>query len=103
VFPARNARHGTVYTWSGELRITNKEFEADHRVLDPACNCPVCKKGKGYSRAYLRHLMQVNEELGKRFITMHNLAFYHDLMRTMRKQIIAGTFDEWKEQTLKNL
>lgn len=103
VLPARNARHGTAYTWNGDVRITNKEFEASEEVLDKSCACPVCKNGDGYTRAYLRHLMNVEEELGKRFMTIHNLAFYHDLMRTMREQIMADTFESWKEVTLKQL
>lgn len=103
VFPARNARHGTGYSWKGEFRITNQEFAEDKQVLDPGCACPVCQSGKGYSRGYLRHLMNVDEELGKRFMTIHNLAFYHDLMRTMREQIVAGTFESWKKEMLKIL
>jgi len=103
VFPARNARHGTAYTWNGELRITNQEFETSKAVLDEACACPVCQKGEGYTRAYLRHLMSVDEDLGKRFMTIHNLAFYHDLMRTMRAQIMADNFEDWKTDALKKL
>lgn len=103
VLPARNARHGTAYTWNGDIRITNKEFEASKEVLDKNCACPVCLNGDGYTRAYLRHLMNVEEELGKRFMTIHNLAFYHDLMRTMREQILADTFEDWKSATLKQL
>ncbi|NCP67737.1 tRNA guanosine(34) transglycosylase Tgt [Candidatus Peregrinibacteria bacterium] len=103
VFPARNARHGTAYTWNGELRITNVEFEASKEVLDKHCACPVCQNGQGYARAYLRHLMNVDEELGKRFMTIHNLAFYHDLMRTMRKEILADNFENWKKETLEKL
>jgi queuine tRNA-ribosyltransferase len=103
VFPARNARHGTAYTWNGEIRITNLEFEASKEVLDQSCACPVCQKGQGYTRAYLRHLMTVDEELGKRFMTIHNLAFYHDLMRTMRQQIVDDNFEAWKAKILLQL
>ena len=103
VLPARNARHGTAYTWNGELRITNEAFEASAEVLDKGCSCPVCQKGKGYTRAYIRHLMHVDEELGKRFMTIHNLAFYHELMRTMREQIMVGRFEAWKEKTIDKL
>ncbi len=101
VYPARNARHGTVYTWDGELRITNQEFKEDDGVLDPKCECPTCQSG--YSRAYLNHLMKVGEDLGKRLITIHNLGFYHQLMREMRVQIQAGTFESWKTDVLKKL
>lgn len=103
VFPARNARHGTAYTWNGELRITNQAFETSKDVLDETCECPICQKGEGYTRAYLRHLMSVDEDLGKRFMTIHNLAFYHDLMRTMREEIVADNFENWKTSVLKKL
>lgn len=101
VYPARNARHGTVYTWSGTLRITNEAFKEDQTVLDPRCECTTCQSG--YTRAYLNHLMKVGEDLGKRLITIHNLGFYHQLMREMRQQIQAGTFAEWKTETIKAL
>ena len=101
VYPARNARHGTVYTWSGEMRITNQEFKEDDRVLDEKCECTTCQSG--YSRAYLNHLMKVGEELGKKLITIHNLGFYHQLMREMRQQILVGTFEAWKDEVLMKL
>ncbi len=101
VFPARNARHGTVYSWEGAFRITNEEYKLDQSPLDKKCHCPVCKKG--YSKGYINHLMKVDEDLGKRFLTIHNLAFYHDLMRVMREKIIEGTFDDWKGKILKQL
>lgn len=100
VYPARNARHGTAYTWNGELRITNHKFETSKAVLDDQCACPVCQNGKGYTRSYLRHLMTVDEDLGKRFITIHNLAFYYDLMRVMRQQILADNFEVWRQEVL---
>ncbi len=98
VLPARNARHGLVYNWEGKLRITNQECKTSKEVIDKSCGCSVCKGG--FSRGYLHHLMKVGEDLGKRYLTIHNLYFYHDLMRTMRKKIIVGEFEEWKDDIL---
>ncbi len=98
VLPARNARHGLVYTWAGPLRITNDQYSLSQEVIDSACGCPVCQGG--FSRGYLRHLIHVGEDLGKRYLTMHNLYFYQDLMRTMRSKIEAEEFEEWKKKIL---
>lgn len=98
VLPARNARHGMVYTWEGKLRITNTKWEESKDVMDKNCGCSVC--AAGYSRGYLNHLIKVGEDLGKRYLTIHNLYFYQDLMRTMRQKIEAGEFEKWKDEVL---
>lgn len=103
VLPARNARHGTAYTWSGKIpKITAKRFREDEKVLDEKCGCPVCSKLK-LSRAYLHHLYRVDEELGKRYMTLHNLHFYQDLMKRAREKILDGDFYEWKEKVLREI
>ena len=99
VLPMRNARHGTVYTSTGILRIRNTQYAKDESVLDPGSDSPITKKG--YSKAYLRHLLHVDEELGKRLLTIHNLWFFHNLMREAREHILAGDFSEWKTKQLK--
>lgn len=99
VLPARNARHGTVYTWNGRIKIGNACYKNDHAVLDENSESPICKKG--FSRAYLHHLHRVGEDLGKRYLTIHNLHFYNDLLETAREKIIAGEFFEWKDELLK--
>ncbi len=101
VIPMRNARHGTVFTSRGILKISNAEFRDDSSILDPECECEVCTKK--YSRAYLHHLIRVGESLGARLLTIHNLSFYHQLMRTAREKILAGQFENWKKKMLKQL
>ena len=94
VMPMRNARHGSVFTSEGILKISNAKFAEDHSSLDP--NCPWnLGDSKNYTRGYLHHLIRTGEDLGKRILTLHNLAFYHCLMREARKHIITGDYDQW--------
>lgn len=99
VFPARNARHGKIYTWDGSLNITNSRFRADFSPLDQS-NETNPLNHMGVTRAYLHHLFKAKEDLGKRYATMQNLYFYHDLMRTARDKIIAGEFYDWQQNML---
>ncbi len=99
VMPMRNARHGTIFTSQGILKIGNQKFSDDLKVIDENCQCEVCA-GKKYSRAYLRHLLKVGEPLGARLLTIHNLHFYHNLMRTAREKILIGEFEVWKKELL---
>src|SRR5215470_12066071 len=84
VLPTRAARHGLLYTSEGKISIKQKRYADDERPLDPNCSCRVCKR---YSRAYLRHLYASNELLAQVLNTIHNLNFYLDTMRRVRKQI----------------
>lgn len=97
VIPTRNARHGELFVWNAKMEnvfksksfyssihITNKKFTADFGPLDKNCDCYACKN---FSRAYLRHLFIVKENLGLRLATIHNLAFYLELMKRIRKEI----------------
>ncbi len=102
VMPMRNARHGTIFTSKGILKIGNQKYRDDLRVLDEECNCEVCA-GKKYSRAYLRHLLNVGEHLGARLLTIHNLHYFHELMRTAREKILVGEFEIWKKEVLEKL
>ncbi|MCF7905739.1 tRNA guanosine(34) transglycosylase Tgt [Candidatus Gracilibacteria bacterium] len=102
VMPMRNARHGTVFTWQGTLPIENGGFRDDKNVLDENCSCPVCHD-KQYSRSYLHHLMRMGEALGSRLLTIHNLSFYHQLMRESRAHILKGNFATWKKKVLKGM
>ena len=95
VMPSRNARHGTVFTWSGIMHITNKCYELDSKPIDEECDCPVCKS---FSRAYIRHLFKAQEMLGGRLAVMHNLYFYNTLMEKMRQSIDEGTFEAFYEK-----
>ena len=82
VLPTRNARHGLAYTGVGEVRIGQGKYRLDKRVLDESCKCRVCR---GYSRAYLRHLLKVGDPTGMRLLTYHNLSYYVDLMRKLQQ------------------
>ncbi len=96
VLPTRNARHGTLFVWTGEeiapdgsfyslLRITNEQFALDDSPIDPHCSCSTCATT---SRAYLRHLFRTGEMLGHRLATIHNVHFYLTLMRRLREGIV---------------
>jgi queuine tRNA-ribosyltransferase len=88
VLPTRLARHGRVLTSVGRIHITNAVHARDDAALDPACACMVCQR---WSRAYLRHLLQVGEPAAARLLTWHNLAFTLDLVTRARSAIQAGT------------
>ena len=92
VLPARNARHGKLYTWKGALNIKNEKYKTDDRPIDPDCDCPVCRS---FSRAYLRHLFAAGEMLGMRLAVLHNLYFYNDLMAKIRQALDEGRFAEF--------
>jgi len=89
VMPTRNARNGHLFTSTGTVRIRNARHRTSPEPLDPACNCDTCRH---YSRAYLHHLDRLNEILGARLNTLHNLAYYLGLMREARAAILAGRF-----------
>ena len=93
VMPSRDARHGTIFTWSGVMHITNNKFAYDERPLDVDCDCPACRN---FSRAYIRHLFKANEQLGGRLSVMHNLYFYNTLMEKIRDALDNGTFAEFR-------
>src|SRR5580700_7278586 len=82
VLPTRAARHALLFTSEGRLNIKNKQFAEDQSPPDPACQCPVCRR---YSRAYLRHLVQANEPLSATLNSIHNLAYYLEIMQRVRK------------------
>ncbi len=92
VLPTRNARNGQVLTHKGPLNIKKERFKEDTSPIDPDCSCRTCQN---YSRAYVRHLFNVGEYLAGQLITFHNLHFYLTMVKEARKQIIAGTFDEY--------
>ncbi len=94
VIPTRNARNGTAFTARGKLVIRNSIYKADFRPLEEECTCYTCQN---FSRAYLRHLFNVNEVLGLRLATLHNIHFYLKLVREARQAVIEGIFPVWKE------
>ena len=95
VMPARNGRHGHLFTWGGVINIKNAKYERDEGPIDPECSCPVCRR---YSRAYLRHLFKAEEMLAMRFAVTHNLWFYNELMRRIRTALEEGDFDAFRRK-----
>jgi len=93
VLPARNGRHGHLFTLDGKINITNKQFEKDNNPIDVSCECSTCKN---HSRAYLRHLFKSKELLALRLAVIHNLFFYNKLMADIRASIENGRFTEYK-------
>lgn len=104
VAPTREARHGRIYTKYGNINITKGIFASDNEVLDPTCDCPVCKGG--YTRAQLRALLKSeNPEDRYRYFelaSMHNLRFIIRLTEEIRQAIIEKRFMEYKETFMKN-
>jgi queuine tRNA-ribosyltransferase len=88
VLPTRAARHGLLFTSEGRLNIKSRKYADDQNPPDPSCGCMVCGR---YSRAYLRHLMTAQEPLAAVLNTLHNLAFYLEIMRHVRAEIGAPT------------
>jgi len=97
VIPTRNARHGLAYTMHGTINLKNAKWKNDPQPLtdDDETYCPYDKM---YSRAYLRHLIMNEELLGMIILTLHNLCFFLELVRTARQHILAGDFSAWKQQ-----
>ena len=97
VMPSRNARNGYLFTSEGVVKIRNAKYKLDAAPLDPNCSCNTCKN---YSRSYLHHLQKTNEILGSRLNTFHNLYYYQDLMRSIRKAIKSDAFDNFRQSFL---
>ncbi len=95
VMPARNGRHGHLYTWNGVINIKNEKYMRAEDPIDERCSCPVCRK---YSKAYLRHLFKAEEALALRFSVAHNLYFYNSLMQNIRDSLDAGTFGQFRKE-----
>jgi len=100
VMPTRNGRNGMLFTWQGRINIKNKKWENDFSPLDEFGTSFV---DSYYSKAYVRHLMKTQERLASQIASIHNLAFYLELVRVARDKIKSGTFAEWKEHTVKQL
>jgi queuine tRNA-ribosyltransferase len=100
VMPTRNARNGSLFTWSGPLHIRNERCTRDPRPIDEECSCYTCAR---FSRAYLRHLYLSKEILGHRLNTIHNVSFYQSLMAAARSAIDAGRYADWRTRALAHL
>lgn len=100
VMPTRNARNGMLFTSEGIINIKNRKWADDFSPLDENGTSYV---DSCYSKAYLRHLFASGELLGKQIASIHNLAFYVELMRQAREHILAGDFDQWKSIMVKKV
>jgi len=100
VMPSRNARNGMLFTIDGTINIKNEKWKDNFEVIDPNDYSFV---DLSYSKAYLRHLFIIKEALGRQIATIHNLAFYIWLVKEARKQIIKGTFSDWKSNMIKRM
>ena len=92
VMPSRAGRTALAFTRQGTLNLRNACFQDDTAPLDDQCACPACQH---YTRAYLHHLFRAGEMLGAMLLTYHNIYFYQDLMRDIRKAIEAGTYEDF--------
>jgi queuine tRNA-ribosyltransferase len=97
VIPTRNARNGTVYTWDGKVIIKSARYTMDTKPIEETCECYTCRN---FSRAYIRHLFNVNEILGLRLATLHNIHFYMLLVQEARKKIQSKDFTVWKNEII---
>ncbi|MBK9099538.1 MAG: tRNA guanosine(34) transglycosylase Tgt [bacterium] len=100
VMPTRNARHGVLFTSEGVLTLTNAKFKDDFEKVDNNCDCYTCKN---FTRAYLRHLFNAGELLALELASIHNLHFYISLISESRRQILDGSFKEWKNKTIEKI
>jgi queuine tRNA-ribosyltransferase len=100
VLPTRTARTGSALTWHGRLNLRNARFARDPRPLDEDCGCPACSR---FSRAYLRHLVNQNELLGLRLLSLHNLRFLLEVTANARGAIERGEFGSFKTDALSRL
>ncbi len=97
VMPTRNARNAYLFTADGVLKLRNAKHRDSELPIDPSCSCYACAN---FSRAYLHHLDKCNEMLGSQLATIHNLHFYQELMRGIRKSVLEGRFETFKSDFL---
>jgi queuine tRNA-ribosyltransferase len=100
VLPTRTARTGSAITGEGRLNLRNARFARDESPLEEGCDCPACRR---FSRAYIRHLVNQDELLGLRLLSLHNLRFLIDLTDGARAAIERGVFATYKRDRLERL
>jgi queuine tRNA-ribosyltransferase len=99
VLPTRVARNGTAFTRKGTFAIKGGAVKSDFHPIEEGCECFACRY---HTRAYIRHLLNVNEILGLRLVSIHNSHFYLQLMREIRAHLEAGTFIEFRQEFVAN-
>jgi queuine tRNA-ribosyltransferase len=95
VLPTRNARNGWLFTRNGVIKLRNSQYRLDTAPPDAQCGCYTCRH---FTRAYLHHLQRINEILGARLNTLHNLYYYQQLMGEIRFAIENGMFEEYAQE-----
>jgi queuine tRNA-ribosyltransferase len=95
VMPTRNARNGSAFTWRGKVNLRNTINKNDSQPIDAECDCETCRN---YSRAYIRHLFNVDEITGYTLATIHNVHFYLTLMGQAREKIGEGGYGGWMRE-----
>lgn len=97
VMPTRNARKGSIFTRYGKMIIKAARYKEDFGPIDPLCHCYTCRN---FSRAYIRHLISMNEILGMRLTTIHSLYFYQELMQMARQAILEDRYSDFLAEQL---
>ena len=92
VMPTRSGRTGLAFTWQGKLNLKNSKYQSDKTPLDESCGIKQLNK---YSKSYLNHLIKSNEMMASMLISLHNIYFYQQFMREIRKNILEGTFQSF--------
>ena len=100
VLPTRSGRTGLAFTWNGRVNVKNKKYQNDNSPLDKDCDNLELNK---YSLNYLNHLFNTNEILASMILTLHNINFYQELMRSIRSNIQKGTFDKFHDKYIDKL
>ena len=100
VLPTRSGRTGLAFTWAGRLNLKNNKYQNDNTAIDPECDNLNLNK---YSKNYLNHLFNTNEILASMLLTLHNVNFYQELMKAIRKNISNGSFDEFHDKYINKL
>ena len=100
VMPTRNARNGQLFTSFGKLNIRNEKYKTDFTPIDENCGCSTCKT---FTRAYIRHLFNINEVLSLRLATIHNIHYYLNLMEKIRLHLESGDFGVWSRNFLNKI
>lgn len=100
VIPTRNARNGQLLTWNGVLNINNERYKHDFSPVEERCSCYGCQT---VTRAYLRHLFNLNEILGLHLASLHNVTFYLTLLAEIRTEIEKGAFSSWSKTFLSSV
>ncbi len=97
VMPTRSGRTGLAFTWEGKVNIRNSKFKNDNSPLDKNCDI---RELSNYSKSYLNHLVNSNEILASMILSLHNINFYQEFMREIRKAIKNGTFDTFYKKNI---